>query len=276
MKFVNGLALCCLLTSVTFSQCDNVKLMTWKQYSHLSPKWPYVLRINSHKANLLYYGAAHTYKPDDPQLAEIEKLWAEFRPDIAFNEGGDPPIEASRDEAIRKSGEPGLIRFLANRDHIPVTSVDQSRAEEVAFLLKRFSSEQVKLFFVLRLVAQQTRNHPEQPLEDELRRVLPIFAGTPGLNVPPGTSEELAMIYARNFPNHGSYKEASLSWFDPTKSENYLNEMARQLNLYRDQYMVNLIVRHVREGQRVFAVVGGSHLVMQEPAIRRLVRRSMR
>ena len=159
--------------------------MTWKEYNRLRPKWPYIIRINTSRVKLLYYGVNHTYKPDDPQLIEIEKLWTKFHPDIAFNEGGNPPIERSRDEAIRKYGEPGLIRFLANRDKVPVTSIDQSRAEEVAFLLKRFSPEQVKLSYVLRVVAQTVQNHPDTPLEEEVQRVLTIFNDTPGLNVSP-------------------------------------------------------------------------------------------
>ena len=32
--------------------------------------------------------------------------------------------------------------------------------------------------------------------------------------------------------------------------------------------MVELIVSHVQQGKRVFAVVGGSHVVMQESLIR--------
>src|SRR6266478_2078831 len=113
MRVLLAFLVCLLLFSTGFSQCKPARIMTWKQYSRLRSKWPYVIRINRPKARLLYYGAAHTYKPDDPQLAEIEKLWTDFRPDIAFNEGGNPPVEQVRDEAIKKYGEPGLIRFLA-------------------------------------------------------------------------------------------------------------------------------------------------------------------
>jgi len=199
-RLLTALVTCALLVSTSLAQCKPTRIMSWQEYSRLRPNWPYVVRIDSAKAKLLFYGAAHTYNPDDLQLIEIEKLWAEFHPELAFNEGGNPPIEKSREEAVKKYGEPGLIRFLANRDHVPVTSIDQSRAEEVAFLLKRFSPERVKLFFVLRVVAQQIQNHPNDSLEDELKRVFAIFNDTPGLNVTPASIVELETSYTRTFP----------------------------------------------------------------------------
>ncbi|MEA2562722.1 MAG: hypothetical protein QOH06_4226 [Acidobacteriota bacterium] len=38
---------------------------------------------------------------------------------------------------------------------------------------------------------------------------------------------------------------------------------------YRDRFMVEKLTSHLKEGHRVFAVVGGTHVVMQEPTLRR-------
>ncbi|HUF10729.1 MAG TPA: TraB/GumN family protein [Rhodothermales bacterium] len=40
------------------------------------------------------------------------------------------------------------------------------------------------------------------------------------------------------------------------------------MNRVRDEYMVAAIRSFVARGERVFAVVGASHVVMQEPALR--------
>src|SRR5712692_3070637 len=100
-----------------------------------------------------------------------------------------------------------------------------------------------------------------------------MFAATPGLNVSPNSITEIQTSFAHYFPNEGSYKNTRHSWFDPVFSETFLNEITRRSSEYRDQYMVDLLARHVmREGQRVLAVVGGSHVVMQENGIRSLLR----
>ena len=244
-------------------------IMTWQEYERRSVRWPYLLRVEGNGGELLYYGARHTYLPDDPQIEEIERLWTAFRPDIAFNEGGNPPIGSSRDETVRKGGEAALVRFLAARDDVPVTSLDPSRSEEVAHLKQRYPAEDVKLFFLLRSVAQHTSRGAEGSLEAEVGRILGIFNASPGLMGPPRTIDEIAAAYRRRFPGRGEYRETPMSWFDPVRTETFLNEIARDGSEYRDRFMVEKLTSHIQEGHRVFAVVGGTHAVMQERALRR-------
>jgi hypothetical protein len=45
------------------------------------------LRI-AQSGELLLFGARHTSDLQDPQIAKIERLWREFRPQAAFSEGG--------------------------------------------------------------------------------------------------------------------------------------------------------------------------------------------
>ena len=249
-------------------------IMTWPEYSRLKPSWPYVISIRAGHGELFYFGAAHTYDPSHPQLTRIEAEWARFKPDLALTEGGFPPIEGSRDEAIRKAGEPGLVRYLASRDDTPTTTLDPSRALEVAALLTKFSREQVKLFFVLRSVGQYVQRSGVAGAEQEADRVMRIYGETPGLGAAPRTITELEDSYTKHFPDAGRFTEVPMQWFDPVGSRTFLNEISRASSDYRDEYIVLLLERQVRSGLRVFAVMGGSHVVMQEKALRaRLARR---
>jgi hypothetical protein len=248
-------------------------VMTWAEYSALQasgrhPEWPYVLRLNSRGGVLLYFGAAHSFDPTNSQFAQIEQEWKTFNPDIAFTEGGLPPLAVNRDEAIRNAGEPGFVRFLAARDNVPTTTLDPSRAQEVAALSGGFSREQIKLFFLLRTVSQYVQRGGTAGLAMEVDRVLGIFGATPGLSGSPRTIDDLRAAYERYFPGAGGYEEVSASWFDPVATGTFLNEISRASSDYRDEYMVRLLVQHAADRQRVFAVVGGSHVVMQEAALR--------
>lgn len=271
-RFSILLFFCASLPLTGCLRARQAQLMPWKEYSRLSVTWPYILNIRTPKGALLYFGASHTSDPAHLEISEIEKLWNGFHPDIAFNEGGNPPTEESRDAAVRKYGEPGMVRFLAARDKVPAQSIDPTRAELVTALLRKFAPEQVKLYFVLLVVAQHGRFQRANTVDEELQRVFPIFAATPGLNVSPNSISELESSFARHFPNQRSFKDARESWFDPIASENFLNQISRRSSEYRDQYMVNLLTGHVKEGKKVFAVVGGTHVVMQEQAIRAILR----
>jgi hypothetical protein len=256
-----------IVTAVSCASHQRGGLMTWEEYGSRSIQWPYPLRFDPRHGSLLYFGARHTYAPQDAQVEQIEKLWACFRPTIAFNEGGNPPVAASRDVAVEKYGEAGLVRFLAARDDIPVASLDPDRAEEVAHLRRRFSAPEVKLFFVLRAVAQFADRHSPDGVDAELERVLAIFNRSPGLGGSPTTVAEVAEAFRERFPDTNGYRATPLSWFDPMRSETFLNRVSRSSSEYRDRVIVALLARHVADGQRVFAVVGGTHVVMQQEAL---------
>jgi hypothetical protein len=223
----------------TTSAAKSPAIMTWAAYTDLQrsgrhPAWPYIVRLDSRpgrgRGALLYFGAAQ--------------------------------------EAVKNAGEPGLVRFLAARDNVPTTTLDPSLAQQVAAMSRTFTREQLKVFFVLRAVSQHVQRQGKHDLPKETERVLRVFTATPGLSGSPRTIDELQAAYARFFPEAGTYDDVQPAWFNPVSSGTFLNDISRELNNYRDELIVQLIVHHVSNGQRVFAVVGGSHVVMQEAALR--------
>lgn len=244
-------------------------VMSWDELAQRGRvEWPYVVEIGTATGKLFYFGAEHVYDPAHPQIARIEAAWDAFRPDIAFTEGGFPPIERTRDLAVQKHGEAGLVRFLAARDDVPTTTLDPSRAEEMAALAPVFGRERIKLGHLLRAASQFRARNGREKTDEEMRRVLAIYAQTPGLMGSPRTIAEIEEAFARLLPGHGDYRDAKSSWFDPAKQETFFNDIARASSDYRDRYVVERLVTHVKSGQRVFAVMGGSHVIMQEPALR--------
>lgn len=244
-------------------------LLSWEQTGELSPSWPYLIRIAGRRGELVYFGAYHTFSPDDPQLRELERLWQGFNPDIAFNEGGNPPVEDTRTAAVERYGEPGLVRFLAARDNVPVASLDPSLTEQVAYLGKSHPTERLKLFYLLRTAAQTRDRDGVEAVDGEIERVLEIYNRQPGLMGPPRTPGEVEDAFVRHIPDRGSYRDVPREWFDPVRTDTFLNRIARDSSDYRDRYMVELLSWHVELGERVLAVVGGTHVVRQEPALRR-------
>jgi hypothetical protein len=248
-------------------------VMSWEQYSSLHVDWPYVATFDpAGSGELLYFGARHTYAPADPQLEMIESAWRTFRPDIALTEGGHPPIEKSCGEAVRKYGEPGFVRCLAARDDVPTTSLDPTLAEEVAALRTRFPRERIKLFFVLRGVSQYVQRSGTDGVDAETTRVLGFYADTPGLSGAPHTVSQVQAAYEVAFPGHGRYSSVRPGWFDPVRGDTFLNAISRASSDYRDTYVVRRLAAHLERGERVFAVMGGSHVVMQEPALRAMLK----
>jgi len=255
-----------ILGAILSTDChSSPRLMSWQDYRAGRHEWPYVLRLETSRGALLYFGAQHSSDPRDPQFVALEKLWDEFRPDLALNEGGDPPVAQSRDDAIQQYGEAGLVRWLARRSTVPVSSIDLSRERQATMLRASWPSEQVKLFFLMRaLLPCERRQGCDRAAE--VIRTLPIITSTTGIPSAPNSKEEVEQALAHIAP--GERPDTHVQWFDPTEDGHPFNAMARQVEDARDRHMIEVISVALHEGHRVFAVAGGSHVTRQEPVLR--------
>lgn len=259
-----------LAFSVVTAQEKDASVMTFDEYAKVRHDYPYIVELQIGKGALLYFGAQHTFDPKDAQIAQIEKLWKEFRPTAAFNEGGDPSISKTIEETVSKSGESGLVRFLAARDKIPAFSLEPSKADEAAMLLKTYTPEQVKVFYALRPVPQYRKRKNDETIEAFMTRLLGNLSHIPGLEGAPNSIAELDRSCLWLSPHLKDWRTVEQSWFDPVTSHAYTNHISRLSSEFRDLHMVKLLIDEVKQGKRVFAVVGGSHVVMQERALKAL------
>jgi hypothetical protein len=257
-------------TCVRHEPARAVSMMSFEEYAQAPhPMMPHLLTLSARQGQLFYFGARHTFDPADWQVQAIEDYWHQYRPTLAFNEGGEPPVLPLRDETISRFGEAGLVRFLAKRDSVAICSLEPPREEEYALLLKEFSVEQIKVFYVLRGVAQFRRSRNDERVEDFVERVLTGLSKEPSLEGVPRSLAEFEHSHARLFSEPADWRNVPDTWFDPVaKPVVYLNRISRTLSEFRDRYMVNLLITELRKGARVFAVVGGSHVIMQEPVLR--------
>jgi len=242
--------------------------MSWQEYNSQPRENRYVLELESEKGKLLYYGAFHSVNLQHPQFAEIEQRWTAFRPTLALCEGSMWPLEATRDEAIRKHGEQGLLRFLAARDSVPIKCIEPPRLVRAKYLRKYFSAEQVKIYLILlQARINQTLERDPNDLSDA-RRFLVIMQKFKSFRFPPHKLADVEEIVSRLFPELKDWRTISDDYFYNVEKGKFLPRIHRKLMDYRDQHMLQKLFKELGKGHRVFAVVGRSHVVMQEPVLR--------
>lgn len=241
----------------------------------------YSLDLSSHGGGrLVYIGAAHSTEPAHPQFAHIDAEWSRASPTVVFYEGPARGEGATADETIREFGESGFVRFLAKRDGARIERLEPDPRAEGAFVLQTFSPEQVKLFYVLREVARlrERRGLGEAQLreaaEQMLRQTAALFPELAGMV---GSVEELEAAYRRYWTEPTEWWMAPGRWFDPGVSSEetggvFTNEINRASSEFRDRHMVEVLLREVRRGERVFAVVGRDHVAAQSAALRCAIR----
>ena len=91
----------------------------------------------------------------------------------------------------------------------------------------------------------------------------------PLLSGPPRTIGDVDDSFRRLLPHIPDWRRVRVEEVEPYPAKTFLGAISAYLGTYRDEFMLTLLVTSVRKGERVFAVVGASHVVMQEPVLRR-------
>jgi hypothetical protein len=254
------------------------RIMTFDEYARAGdPATPPVVHLLAPRGGgeLLYLGFAHTFDPADAQIAALEGHWKAFAPTVAFNEGGSPPAEADAATAVSRHGESGLLRFLGARDHVEVRDIEPPRDVEIAELTPTFTLEQLKTFYVLRQVAHYRDAHMELSLEEYVAKTIRSLEKRPALTrVPPRAIGELDAETRALLPARDGFRSVTDDDFDPVAPppRSLTQAISRRAAEVRDTWVVRSLIETVTRGERVLAVMGESHVVMQQPALRGALR----
>lgn len=230
--------------------------------------WPYVLRLDYEDAALVYYGSWHTQDPEDPQIAEIQRLWDEFGPTVAVTENRMGLFAGTLPMGVSVFGEFATMYALGRRDGLPVYTLEPRWDAEVAEMKQAFPAEEVTLFYTLRVFLSERGDADPDEVDDLAAHLLKKRGSRPGLE---GTLPDLAALdrlWDERFAHLGPWRELPRGSVDPSAGGTRLNEIATIANEIRDRHAVRVILDLMGRGERVFAVAGGSHVVKQEPVIR--------
>lgn len=229
---------------------------------------PYIVNVNAGAGEIRLFGTDHFFTPQHRLAKEIAESWSEFSPTIAYNEGGNPPVANSIADAIRSFGEPGLLRYLAARDGVPIASLEPRQRDEADALSQTLGAEKAKIFMTLR--ALQTLKQSGKPLEiDSFLNDL-LGSGWPwdaGQRTEPLNAKRFQELCRDLLPGFRSLSDVTPEWLDPTVSGRYTNEAARISVSFRDRHMYRKITEQAERGNRVFVLVGASHVAALEPAL---------
>lgn len=252
----------------------NGLLMSWEEYKTREWPAPYIVEIKKDQQTLTFFGAEHSNDPEHPQFVDINTRWQEFRRigkrenQIVFVEGGDPPVESDNEaEQIKEYGEPGQVVLLAERAGVKLESPEPSDADILADLLEVCEQDAIIAYFSTRALSQwHTSGKPvavERYLEHHLTE----------MNRPMSFAEidaALKKVLGNSFDYEDT--ESIDSANDPLQFTGPSNEVARQCSLLRDIYIVRRFIEEWEKGNSVFAVYGLSHVVVQERALRELLK----
>lgn len=248
-----------------------------RDYSEINAanfSFPYIVDIKNASKHIIVYGSHHLFDSQDSIVTDIQKKFKELQPDIVFNEGGEWPIYHDLEETIRKSGEMGLIRYLAKQNNIPAYSIEPSAEEEFKLLLERFNKKHILLKYFLYQLAQVEMGQ-EKSISD-LEQFYSSFIDNLEKEGFPINENEKQLDYILTIYEGFYDKEFDLTNIDYSKvvyimNGNILNKIGRTSAEYRDQHFMKTIEDSLHKYNKIFFQVGGWHAFTIEPALKQII-----
>jgi len=236
------------------------RFRTWDEHDAIIrtiwPK-PYVLELD----RFVFYGAHHTSNRHDPQFADIEQRWNAFHPTVALCEGRSRgfligPVFSR----IGKKSEVQFVHELARRDGVRLLTLEPLYADEVGALLKKWTPEQLVLYFTMRVYWSEAGGKANESLAKDL---LAKRTDVDGLRDSLHTLADVDRVWRRDFP---TLPDWHVLREEPAST--YLAAISEDSRRIRGEHMARTLIDLHRRGERVFAVVGSGHVIRIELILR--------
>ncbi|OGL66907.1 hypothetical protein A2856_00165 [Candidatus Uhrbacteria bacterium RIFCSPHIGHO2_01_FULL_63_20] len=187
----------------------------------------------------MLFGCEHSKNEKAPQFREIEILLKKFvqihgrEHVMLFLENLLPPVEGSKKQMINRYGETGLIAYLGRHLDIDMTCPEPSPRQILSYVKKQKGIRKDDVELWIRL----------NGLSSKLSRT------------------ELAK-------EQGPLIERIRRAQDPFLKGTTLNDVGSLINLARDRYLCEAMLKRLDEGKCVFGVYGANHVIAMEDALR--------
>ena len=277
-----------LLAGCTYKKDKKIAPIIYTTNSYLSiklntagnlPSNPYILNFGKLKKHVAFCGVNHVNKSDTKNLMFIgvERAFFEFKPDVCVNEGGDVSHKSytSKQAAIAKDGEIGLLKVLADSLRIKTVNGDMTDSMEFKALLTKYTPGEFLAYIVTeRFMWGQTEKDVKDSIAfkkryaDFIKNYI-IKIGCVHLN-----SEQQTLKYYKSNYQKLLNRPFNIQTLEPTNPFNpngKFQQIGRSSKEFRDQNLLHTIDSLLKVKNRVFVVFGGWHLLTCEPGLKQII-----
>ena len=218
---------------------------------------------------ILFVGSSHDYVLE--KIKSIKNLIEGFNPEIILVEDSFDMINFNNEEtAVKIGGEMGYVSFIAKKSRMAIESNDPRFNEDILFLEKKYSKDLSFLYFFLRQKSFLI-NHEKTIGKDLNGEILQQIKKETSWNNYDYSLKNVNNIFNAIFLDRFIEKDYS-DFFNPTLSINLFNEVTRELNKFRDEFMISKLKKILKRYNRIFIIKGSHHLISKEKEISELLK----
>ncbi len=251
-------------------------LLSRDKYAEVSKKYgpsPFTLEIENNGQILFYFGANHSRDPENHQYPTLREYWKKFlekaieKDKVVLVEGRLRPVATSETEAIERSSEGGWVTYFAHRENIPVVCPDIG-LNEFTKMMPELDKEQWFLVSFLRIFDSFQRDKKTKKSLEEICEILKTGESLEGVEITP---KKFKALYKQYVGKDFNENESQNDLVNPNREDSVTNELTRMHSDLREIKIVSEIEKYWKEGKSVFIVFGSGHLIIQRPALEKLL-----
>lgn len=233
---------------------------------------PFTFEIKNEKQVLFYFGANHSRDPENHQYPVLRQYWNTFleltkhKERLVLVEDSIRPVEVDELTSIKVGAEGGVVALWASKEHIQQISPDIT-IEVLAERFLEIPKEEIFLYRFLDVVNAFQKHHLSGTFEDVANNWCKDKRQK-GFDV---SIEQLKQVYKKLMGKEFNERDSVNSLVNPNNTGTRINEIARILSDAREVNIVSEIEKYWKEGKSMFVVFGSGHLVIQRPALEKLL-----
>lgn len=240
---------------------------------------PYVIDVSHQSKRLIFVGCDHVRDSTHKQFATIQRLFSQLKPQVAFNEGGQINENihySSLSKAASEAGETGCLKYLSDQDGIRLLNGDTPDSLEFALTLKRYSKEEMYLYYVMERIVIPYLSHGNQQESFETY----FTDGTKWLanNHFPLTAHEQTLGYFKKLYQKYIKRPFVPALTNDVEKFDYINggdchfcAIGRQSKMIRDSLLLTKLDQALDQHDRIIVTFGKGHALVVKPALLQII-----
>lgn len=236
--------------------------------------YPYFYKIEKNKQVIYFVGPHHSYNPKDPQHKKTQQYWDEFLKKTkkinctSLTEGGKRQVSGSKEEAIKKDGEAGLITYLSFEENIRNISPEPTWRYLTDKLLQSYTKEDIIFHFFNTRTGQWNRLTDKPNYESYIQNSVNEYFIPLNWREQDYSLQHLIKIFEKRTKTN--FNKFNNELFDKVSSP-YTSELAQESNNIRDNFLLKTILKLWSQEKNVFITYGSSHAIILEKALHKLL-----
>lgn len=240
-----------------------------------------IINLDGAGKRLLFYGSRHSNDKNNPMFKDIERYFYDTHPQIVLVEGDFNKNKYSDMDSAIARGESAYVTYLAQKEGIPLGSVEPPMPLQFQTLLGEYSKEKILLMYLFRQLYQYQRQN--QNVKIDFERETQDYASSlakQGLplnedDLKPGSIIDTLKRYLNQDINNSSW--ADIDYYSIVyKSGSEINEIYQKVLDMRNQYLLDTIKDNLDKYDRVFIIMGGDHVKSERQYIEEIFSRAVK